>query len=87
LIQRAKNSNEGTDFLVTSVINIDASFDQIVPSTVQVTQEEYESFISCRISEQVEIHLQRMFVQREEAKELREPQNYLNCAMERIIRM
>jgi hypothetical protein len=56
LIQRAKNSNEGTNFLVTSVMNIDASFGQIVPSIVQATQEEYESFISYRISEQVEIH-------------------------------
>jgi hypothetical protein len=56
LIQRAKNSNEGTDFLVTSVMNIDASFGQIVPSTVQATQEEYKSFIDCRILKQVKIH-------------------------------
>jgi hypothetical protein len=56
LIQRAKNSNEGTDFLVTSVMNINASFGQYVPRTVQATQEEHESFIGCRIPEQIEIH-------------------------------
>ena len=56
LIQRAKNSNEGTDFLVTSVMNIEASFDEIVPNKVQATQEKYESFIGCKIPEQVEIH-------------------------------
>jgi hypothetical protein len=44
------------DFLVTSVMNIDASFGQIVPIIVQTTQEEYENFIGCRIPEQVEIH-------------------------------
>jgi hypothetical protein len=37
LIQRAKSSNEGMYFLVTSVINIVVSFSQIVPSTVQTT--------------------------------------------------
>jgi hypothetical protein len=56
LIQRAKSSNEGMDFLVTSVMNIEASFGQIVPTIVQTTQEEYENFIGCRIPEQVEIH-------------------------------
>jgi hypothetical protein len=56
LIQRAKSSNEGMDFLVSSVMNIESSFGQIVPSTVQATQEEYESFIGCKIPEQVEIH-------------------------------
>jgi hypothetical protein len=43
LIQRAKSSNGGLDFLVSNVMNIDASFDQIIPSIVQGTQEEYES--------------------------------------------
>jgi hypothetical protein len=56
LIQRAKSSNEGMDFLVTSVTKIEPSFGQIVPSTVQTTQQEYENFIGCRISEQAKIH-------------------------------
>jgi hypothetical protein len=43
-------------FSVTSVMNIEASFGQILPSTVQTTHEEYENFIGCRIHEQVEIH-------------------------------
>jgi hypothetical protein len=34
----------------------EASFGQIVPTTVQATQEEYKSFIGCKIPDQVEIH-------------------------------
>jgi hypothetical protein len=56
LIQRAKSSHEGMDFLVSSVMNIDTSFDHIAPSLVQAPQEEYEGFISCKISEQIKIH-------------------------------
>jgi hypothetical protein len=56
LIQRAKSSNEGLDFLVSNVRNVDASFDQIMPSTVQDTQQEYEAFIGCKIPDQIQIH-------------------------------
>jgi len=56
LIERAKNSNKGIDFLVISVMNIEASFGQVVPSTVQATHEKYENFIGCKIPSQVEIH-------------------------------
>jgi hypothetical protein len=56
LIQRAKSSHEGMDFLVSSVMNIDTSFDHIAPSLVQAPQEEYEGFISCKIPEQIKIH-------------------------------
>jgi tRNA C32,U32 (ribose-2'-O)-methylase TrmJ len=45
LIQRAKNSDEEIDFLATILTNIDASFGQIVPTTVQAIQEEYESLL------------------------------------------
>jgi hypothetical protein len=55
-IQRAKGSDEAMNFLVSSLLNMEASFDQIVPTTVQTHQEEYESFIGCQISKQVEIH-------------------------------
>jgi hypothetical protein len=57
LIQRAKNSNEGIDFLETSVMNIEAALGQIVSNTIQSTQqEEYEGFIGCKIPAQVKIH-------------------------------
>jgi hypothetical protein len=56
LIQRAKSSNEGLDFLVSNMMNVEASFDQIIHSTVQGTQEEYEGFIGSKISEQIQIH-------------------------------
>ena len=56
LIQRAKSSNEGLDFLVSNVRNVEASFDQIMPTTVQGTQEEYEGFIGCKIPGQIQIH-------------------------------
>jgi len=56
LIQRASNSKEAMDFLVSSVRNIDISFGQIVPSTVQPIQEEYENFIGCKFPEEIQIH-------------------------------
>jgi hypothetical protein len=56
LIQRAKSSNGGMDFLVPNMMNIEAFFDQIIPSTVQGIQEEYECFISCKIPDQIQIH-------------------------------
>jgi hypothetical protein len=56
LIQRAKSSNEGMDLLLSTVMNIETSFSQIVPSTVQAPQQEYETFIGCKIPEQIEIH-------------------------------
>lgn len=56
LIQRTKTSNEGMDFLVSSILNIEASIDNLVPSTMQNTQEEYENFIGCELPDQIEIH-------------------------------
>jgi hypothetical protein len=47
LIQYAKSSKEGIDFLVSSIMNIEASLLHIVPTTVQTRQEEYGSFIGC----------------------------------------
>jgi hypothetical protein len=44
LIQRVKSSNEGMDLLLLTVMNIETSFSQIVPSTVQAPQQEYETF-------------------------------------------
>jgi hypothetical protein len=56
LIQRAKSSNEGLHSLVSNVMSIEASFDQVIPSTMKDTQEEYGCFIDCKILEQIQIH-------------------------------
>jgi hypothetical protein len=56
LIQHTKSSKEGIDFLVSSVMNIEASLGTIVPTTVQTKQQEYEDFIGCQIPSQVDIH-------------------------------
>jgi hypothetical protein len=56
LIQHAKSLKEGMDFLVSSVMNIEASLLHIVPTTMQNRQEEYECFIGCQILEQINIH-------------------------------
>jgi hypothetical protein len=55
-IQRAKSSKEAMDFLVSSVLNINDSLGQIVPSMVQPSQQEYENFIGCEIPEEIQIH-------------------------------
>jgi hypothetical protein len=49
LIQRAKSSKDGMDFLRSSVKSIETSFGRIVPTTVQAHQQGYESFIGCTI--------------------------------------
>jgi hypothetical protein len=56
LIQQAKSSKEGIEFLVASVMNIQDSLGSIVPNTVQNRREEYESFIGCQIPENINIH-------------------------------
>jgi hypothetical protein len=56
LIQHAKSSKEGMDFLVSSVMNIEASLGSIIPNIVQTRQQEYEGFIGCQILEKIEIH-------------------------------
>jgi hypothetical protein len=56
LIQHAKSSKEGMDFLVSSVMNIEASLGSIIPNVVQTRQQEFEGFIGCQIPEKIEIH-------------------------------
>jgi hypothetical protein len=56
LIRRAKSSNEVMNFLVSGVMNLEASFSQIVHTNMQALQEEYDTFIGCKISEKVDIH-------------------------------
>jgi hypothetical protein len=57
LIQRAKSSIDAIDFLVSSVLEIEGSLGNIIPTMVPHTQEEYESFVGCEIPEEIQIHL------------------------------
>ena len=57
LIQTAKQSNEGLDFLLSSVLSIEEPLNQKVPAAVKHTRQgEYEAFIGCNIPTQVNIH-------------------------------
>jgi hypothetical protein len=56
LMQIARTSKEGMNFLVSSVFNIAASLGQIVLSTLQDRQQEYEGFIGCKIPDHIQIH-------------------------------
>jgi hypothetical protein len=57
LIQRAKSSNEAIDFLVSSVLEIEGSLGNIIPTTVPHTKEECENFVGYKILEEIQIHL------------------------------
>jgi hypothetical protein len=56
LIQQAKSSIEGMDFVVSGLMNMQASLHHIASTTVQIRQEEYKGFIGCQIPEQINIH-------------------------------
>jgi hypothetical protein len=71
LIQRAKSSNEWLNFFLSNVMNIESSFDQIIPNTVQGTQQEYEGFNGCKISEQIKIHPPTNFHSRGRSKRIK----------------
>jgi hypothetical protein len=62
LIQRAKSSNEGMDLLLSTVMNIETSFIQIVPSTVQAPQQEYETLLVVKFRNKLKFIHQLMFV-------------------------
>jgi hypothetical protein len=51
-----KSLKQGMDFLVSRVMNIEASLLHIIPTTMLIRQEEYECFIGCQILEQINIH-------------------------------
>jgi hypothetical protein len=51
LIQQAKGSAEGMDFVVSGLMNMQASLHHIAPTILQTRQEEYECFIGCQIPE------------------------------------
>jgi hypothetical protein len=85
LIQRAKTSHEGMDFLVSSVMNIEASFDHIAPSSVQATREEYDGFIGCKIPYQIEIHPPTDIRSKGRSKRIKKVKELLSHTRERML--
>lgn len=56
LIQMAKQSELGIEFLFSSLSNIEDSLQKIVPTTTITKHDEYEAFIGTKIPNEVEIH-------------------------------
>lgn len=56
LIQKAKHSVEGIDYLTTSVFDLEAPLDQMVAGGKQTSQQEFESFLGCNIHQLIDIH-------------------------------
>ena len=56
LIQMAKHSGQGMSFLWSSLLNLEAPLQKIVPAASITKQDEYESFIGTKISNEVDIH-------------------------------
>ena len=56
LIRMAKNSEEGMDFLYSSLSNLVEPLQKIVPAASITKQDEYESFIGTKIPNEIEIH-------------------------------
>ena len=51
LIQMAKNSEQGMDFLYSSLSNLVEPLQKITPATIVDKQQEYESFLGIELSE------------------------------------
>ena len=56
LIQMAKNSKQGVDFLYSSLSNLVEPLQKITPATTENKQDEYESFLGSKIPNEVNIH-------------------------------
>jgi len=56
LIQMAKNSEEGMDFLYSSLSNLVEPLQKITPALRVEKQDEYESFLGSKIPKEVDIH-------------------------------
>jgi hypothetical protein len=84
LIQQAKGSKEGMDFLVSSVMNIEASLGHILPTAVQTRRDEYEGFIGCQIPDQINIHAPTDVLSKGKSKESRSLRSFLNHGRERM---
>lgn len=53
LVQIAKNSEEGVDFLTTSSLNMEEHLSKLVPAVSITRQEEHEAFLGCSIPSEV----------------------------------
>jgi hypothetical protein len=53
LIQIAKNSEEGMDFLTTSLHDMEEHLSKLVPAVSVTRQEEHEAFLGCSIPSEV----------------------------------
>ena len=56
LIQMAKNSEQGMDFLFSSLSNLVEPLQKITPSTRVNKQDEYVSFLGSKIPNQIDIY-------------------------------
>ena len=56
LIQMAKNSEQGMDFLYSSLSNLVEPLQKITPALIVDKQDEYESFLGNKIPTEVDIH-------------------------------
>jgi hypothetical protein len=56
LIQKAKHSNEGLNFLSSNLSNLETTLQKMVPCDSISKQDEYESFIGTKIPKEVVIH-------------------------------
>jgi hypothetical protein len=56
LMQMAKNSEQGMDFLYSSLSNLVQPLQQITPALRVDKQEEYETFLGTKIPNEVDIH-------------------------------
>jgi hypothetical protein len=71
LIHMAKQSNEGMDFLTSSLSNLQVAIKDMVPSVSSTKQDEIESFIGAKIPNEVVIHPPNDLRSKGDAKELR----------------
>ena len=56
LIQMAKNSEQGMEFLYSSLANLVEPLQNIIPAATVNKQDEFEAFLGGKIPQEVEIH-------------------------------
>jgi hypothetical protein len=56
LIQMAKNSDSGMEFLFSSLANLEKPLKAMIPAASVTKQDEFESFLGTKIPNEVEIH-------------------------------
>nr|XP_051211523.1 protein FAR-RED IMPAIRED RESPONSE 1-like [Lolium perenne] len=55
LVQKAKNYEEGIDFLTTSLLNMEEHLSKLGPAVSVTRQEEHEAFLGCSIPSEVSV--------------------------------